>query len=119
MGIISTVAGNGKKDYSRDGKAATSAELNWPCGVAVDDSGNIYIADTFNNRIRKVSRNGIISTIAGNGKDNGYLGDDIPAKEVALYEPAGIALDKSGNIYIAGGIIDLRVFKIVKSKKIK
>ena len=67
-GIITTVAGNGTEGYSGDGGLATNAELYYPFGVAVDSNGNIYIADSGNNRIRKVnSTTGIITTIAGNG----------------------------------------------------
>ena len=66
-GIITTVAGNGIADYSGDGGAATNASLYYPYGVALDASGNLYIADSDNNRIRKVDTNGIITTVAGNG----------------------------------------------------
>jgi hypothetical protein len=66
-GVITTVAGNWGRGYSGDGGAATNAELNSPQGVAVDASGNLFIADTENNRIRKVGTNGIITTVAGNG----------------------------------------------------
>jgi trimeric autotransporter adhesin len=98
---ISTVAGNGTEGYSGDGGAATSAELTWPEGVAVDTAGNIYIADCGNNRIRKVTAStGIISTVAGNGT-RGYSGDGGAATSAKLYCPYGMAVDTSGNIYIA------------------
>ena len=99
-GIISTIAGNGTMGYSGDDIAATSAELFGPTEVAIDGSGNIYIADYENNRIREVNTAGIIFTIAGTGAD-GYNGDNIAATDAELNNPTGIALDGSGNIYIA------------------
>ena len=99
-GIITTVAGNGIKGFSGDGGPATSAELNGPNGIAVDASGNLFIADTFNNRIRKVSANGIISTVAGNGTE-GFSGDGGPATLAELSDPSGVAVDSSGNLFIA------------------
>ncbi|MEI6821811.1 MAG: T9SS type A sorting domain-containing protein, partial [Bacteroidota bacterium] len=100
-GIISTVAGNGTTGFTGDGGAATSAELYYPTGVALDASGNIYIADIFNQRIRKVTAStGIITTVAGNGT-SGFAGDGGAATSAELYYPTGVALDASGNIYIA------------------
>jgi trimeric autotransporter adhesin len=100
-GIITTVAGDGTFGYKGDGGPATSAGLYYPYGVAVDASGNIYIADTSNNRIRLVTRStGIITTVAGDGTA-GYKGDGGPATSAGLYYPRGIAVDASGNIYIA------------------
>jgi sugar lactone lactonase YvrE len=105
-GIISTVAGNGTAGYSGDGGAATSAELNYPYGVAVDASGNLYIADTFSSRIRMVSAaTGIITTVAGNGT-RGYSGDGGAATSSELDELTGVAVDASGNLYIADGGTD-------------
>ncbi|MGA2351413.1 MAG: MBG domain-containing protein, partial [Terracidiphilus sp.] len=99
-GIITTVAGNGTPGYSGDGALATGAELQGPYGVAVDAVGNIYIADTGNMRIRKVSiSTGYISTLAGNGTE-AYLGDGGLATSAELDAPLGIAVDSSGNIYI-------------------
>ena len=100
-GIITTVAGNGTDTYSGDGSLATNAQLSYPEGVALDSSGNIYIADEGNGRIRKVNaQTGIITTVAGN--DNyGYSGDGYLATSTALADPIGVALDASGNIYIA------------------
>jgi uncharacterized repeat protein (TIGR03803 family) len=99
-GIITTVAGNGINDYSGDGGAATNAELNYPWGVAVDTTDNLFIADQNNNRVRKVGTNGIISTVAGNGTNN-YSGDGGAATNAELYWPLGAAVDATGNLYIA------------------
>jgi sugar lactone lactonase YvrE len=98
-GTISTIAGNGTQGYNGDGIAATSAELNWPQGVAVDGSGNVYIADMGNNRIREVNTSGTISTFAGNGT-GGYNSDGIAATAAELNFPVGVAIDGSGNVYI-------------------
>lgn len=94
-GIISTVAGNGDFKYYGDGGAATAAALNMPIGVVTDVSGNIYIADMRNNCVRKVDKNGIISTIAGKGTA-GYSGDGGNATAAQLNGPTGIAIDDSG-----------------------
>jgi len=100
-GNISTVAGNGTCGYSGDGAAATSANLNNPNSVVIDSAGNIYIADATGNRIRKVTiSTGYISTVAGTGT-GGYFGDGGAATSARLNSPSGIALDSSGNIYIA------------------
>jgi uncharacterized repeat protein (TIGR01451 family) len=109
-GIITTVAGNGSLGYSGDGGPATSAGLDRPSGVAVDASGNLYIADDFNERIRKVSTAGIITTVAGNGS-YGYSGDGGPATSAQLLNPQGVAVDASGNLYIAD-TYDNRVRKV-------
>jgi uncharacterized protein (TIGR03437 family) len=98
-GVISTVAGNGTLGYSGDDGPATSAQLSWPEGVAVDSAGNLYVADQNNNRIRKVS-NGVITTVAGNGMP-GSSGDNGPATSARLYGPRGVAVDSAGNLYIA------------------
>jgi trimeric autotransporter adhesin len=100
-GIINTVAGNGTNGYSGDGGLATSAEIAYPPGMAVDSFGNIYIADTANNRIRKVTAStGDISTVAGNGTA-GYSGDGGLATSAKLNWPESVAVDTSGNLYIA------------------
>ena len=113
-GIITTVAGNGTPGYSGDGGAATSTELFDPEGVAVDKSGNIYIADTYNDRIRKVTAStGIITTVAGNGTQ-GYSGDGGAAVNAELYAPIGVAVDATGNIY-DGEAGDERVRKVAVS----
>jgi trimeric autotransporter adhesin len=99
-GIITTVAGNGTRGYSGDGGAATSTELNLPQAVAVDAVGNLYIADRNNHRIRKVTTNGIISTVAGNGTA-GFSGDGGAATSARLNYPQAVAVDEAGNLYIA------------------
>lgn len=99
-GIITTVAGDGSYGFSGDGGPATSASLNYPDGVAVDASGNLFIADTDNSRIRKVSANGIITTVAGNGI-SAFAGDGGPATSASLSYPNGVAVDGSGDLFIA------------------
>jgi len=99
-GMITTVAGNGSKGYFGDGGSATQASLYDPMGVAVDSSGDLYIADSYNHRIRKVDPSGIITTVAGNGT-SGYSGDGGSATQASLYDPMGVAVDSTGNIYIA------------------
>ncbi len=99
-GIITTVAGNGQSGYSGDGGPATQAKLYYPYGLAIDNDGNLYIADSNNNRIRKVDTNGIITTSAGTGITI-YNGDGIPANQANLYRPYGLTVDKENNIYIA------------------
>ena len=99
-GAISTIAGTGNAGFSGDGGAAAAAELNAPSQVAVDTSGNVYIADTLNHRVRLVTTDGNIATIAGTG-DAAYNGDDGPAVQVALSAPGGVALDGQGNVYVA------------------
>jgi sugar lactone lactonase YvrE len=99
-GIITTVAGNGNYGYSGDGVAATGTDLAYPCGVASDAVGDLYIADTFNNRIRMVGTNGEITTVAGNGT-LGFTGNGVAATSAELSSPYGVALDAFGNLYIA------------------
>ena len=100
-GLITTVTGTGHGGYSGDGGPAASAELKNPMGVSVDGSGNIYIADTDNHRVRKVDGGtGIITTVAGIG-NGGYSGDGGPATSAAINKPSGVFVDGSGNIYIA------------------
>ena len=98
--IISTAAGNGTADFSGDGGPATSAQLKYPDDVAVDSAGNLYIADTYNHRIRKVDASGNISTVAGNGTI-GSSGDGGPATSAQIVLPYGVAVDSAGNLYIA------------------
>jgi trimeric autotransporter adhesin len=96
---VDTVAGTGKIGYSGDGGLATSADLNQAQSIATDSSGNIYIADTYNNRIRMVTKStGIITTVAGDTQWV-YGGDGRPAQPATLRKPQGVAVDTVGNIY--------------------
>ena len=99
-GIITTVAGSGDEDFSGDGGLATNASLNFPNRVTVDAAGNLYIADTTNLRIRKVSGDGIITTVAGNGLFK-FSGDGGAATSATLNQPRTVAVDAGGNLYIA------------------
>jgi sugar lactone lactonase YvrE len=111
QGIITTVAGNGTAGFGGDGGPATSARLNSPFGVAVDSSGNLFIADFQNHRIRKVDAiTGIITTVAGSGPTGflagGFSGDGDPATSARLNSPFGVAVDSSGNLFIADSFND-------------
>lgn len=102
-GVISTIAGDGsgKASYGGDGGPATTAQLNRPFGIGLDNHGDLYIADTFNNRIREVNlATGVISTVAGSGT-GGYSGDNSAAINANLNAPLGVAADGSGNIFIS------------------
>ena len=99
-GNITTVAGTGTAGFGGDGGAAVAAQLNSPTGVAPDGSGNLYIADTDNRRIRKVDSAGNITTVAGDGT-TGFGGDGGAAVAAQLNSPIGVAPDGSGNLYIA------------------
>ena len=98
-GAITTIAGTGTIGSSGDGGAATSAQLLYPCGVSVDISGNVYIVDASNNKIRMVTSKGIITTFAGTGT-RGSSGDGGAATSAQLYNPFGVSVDISGNVYI-------------------
>jgi len=98
-GVITTIAGNGTGGFSGDGGPATSASLSRVKGIAVDAVGNLYIADTDYNRVRKVS-NGVITTVAGNGSA-GFSGDNGPSTAAELNGPVGVAVDSAGNVYVA------------------
>jgi RHS repeat-associated protein len=100
-GYINTIAGDGTAGFIGDGGPAISSEINTPYGAAVDSAGNIYIADSDNDAIREVSAStGNINTIAGNGT-GGYSGDSGPATSAEISWPRGVAIDRSGNVYIA------------------
>ena len=94
------MAGNGSQGFSGDGGAAKSAQLAGPYGVAVDASGNVYFADQLNHRVRVVNSSGVIPTAAGNGTA-GFAGDAASATSAQLSSPLGVAVDSSGNLYIA------------------
>ena len=100
LGFITTVAGNGTNGYSGDGGQATNAEIYKPYGLAVDASGNLLLADTFNHRIRKVATNGIITTVGGDGVQ-GFSGDGGQAGIANLSTPDAICFDSRGNLFIA------------------
>jgi RHS repeat-associated protein len=110
-GTIRTVAGNGVPGYSGDGGPATAASLNDPRGLAVGPDGSLYIADSGNNVIRKVSPTGIISTVAGGGSPAAGLGDGGPATAASLSQPDGAAVGPGGSLYIADTLND-RVRKV-------
>ncbi len=98
IGVISTIAGTGTASYSGDGGQATSATVKGPEGLAIDSSGNVYIADTYNHRIRKITAStGIITTIAGSTTSGSYSGDNGQATSAALNVPTTIAVDSSGS----------------------
>ncbi len=99
-GIITTIAGNGHDGYTGDGGRATDATMYIPSGIAVDNNGDVYFADSFNHVIRKISARGIITTVAGNGKE-GYSGDGGPAISAKFRFPVGVEVDGKGNIIIA------------------
>jgi hypothetical protein len=120
-GVIRTVAGNSTRSlgpagsvagptarfyflggFGGDGGPGTSAELQSPYGIAVDAAGNLYIADSGNNRVRKLTSGGIITTVAGNGM-RGLTGDGGPATSAAIGSPFSVALDGNGNLFIASG----------------
>ncbi len=99
-GTITTVAGDGANRSSGDGGPATKAPLWGPCGVAVDNAGRVYIADSENCKIRVVRADGTIDTVAGTGK-RGYAGDGGPARKALIAIPDRIDIDAAGNLYIA------------------
>jgi sugar lactone lactonase YvrE len=101
LGTIVTVAGKGTGNFSGDGGTAVTAELKYPQAITTDALGNLFIADTGNNRIRQVSPLGIISTVAGNTTAGGFAGDGGPAVLAALNSPSGVVADASGNLLIA------------------
>lgn len=98
-GIITTIAGNGTAGYSGDGGPATAASLNAPRGMALDNAGNLYFADSNNNVVRKIDTSGIITTVAGNGTA-GFSGDGGPATLAMLNQPFGVFVNR-GSLYIA------------------
>lgn len=99
-GLITTFAGTGTAGYTGDGGLATLAKLNYPQAITFDNAGNLFIADTVNSVIRKVDKNGVITTVAGNGFTDFY-GDGGLATRAALNNPRGIAIDAAGNLFIA------------------
>src|SRR5687768_15219817 len=110
---IQTVAGG---TFAGDGGPATAGLINFAQGIAVDRLGNVYIADSEDHRVRKVSTDGRISTIAGTGIA-GFSGDGGPGAEAQLNFPYGVAVDGSGNVFIAD-IENARVRKVTSSGQI-
>ncbi|MGV9334964.1 NHL repeat-containing protein [Nocardia sp. NPDC003726] len=108
---ITTVAGTGTEGYNGDNQPAIDADLDYPEGVAVDGSGNLYIAERYNHRVRKVDHaTGVITTVAGTGTA-GYNGDNQPAVDAELNVPEGVAVDEAGNLYIVDRV-NYRVRKV-------
>ncbi len=98
-GTISTIAGNGQEGFSGDGGKATNASFRHLRGLAIDSAGNLYVADSDNFLVRKIAVDGTVTSVAGDGHE-GDSGDDGPATRAELKEPAGVAIDLSGNLYI-------------------
>jgi trimeric autotransporter adhesin len=99
-GIITTVAGTGTPGYSGDNGPATAAQFSTPEGLAIDSKGNVYVADRYNNRVRKIAPNGNITTFAGTGEP-GTGGSSNAARDTRLFQPEGVAVDSADNLYIA------------------
>lgn len=99
-GVIHSLAGGTVRSYSGDGGPALLAGFVGPTGIALDNSGNLYVADQNNNRVRKISTSGTISTVAGTGSP-GITGDGGPATSATLHYPGAVTVDSAGNLYIA------------------
>ncbi|HTN81776.1 MAG TPA: IPT/TIG domain-containing protein, partial [Acidimicrobiales bacterium] len=108
---VTTVAGNGNVQYSGDGADATDAELSLPQAVAVDSTGNVYIADTQNTVVRRVDTAGKIATIAGTGVQGFAITEGAPATSATLASPAGVAVNAGGDVYIADAFVG-RVYRV-------
>ena len=131
-GVITTCAGCGEAGYSGDGGPATRARFNEPYGIAVDNAGNIYVADRHNHCVRRIDgSSGIVTTFAGNGS-SGFGGDDGPASRAGMVEPNGLALDpaqtrllhrrcrgppRAGRRSRLGGHLDLRRHRRARAQR--
>jgi uncharacterized protein (TIGR03437 family) len=113
-GVIATVAGNGNPGFSGDQGPALSASLNEPSAVVVDAGGNLFVADSGNFRVRRVSSGGFITTVAGTG-NVGFAGDGGSAVNAELSVPLGLAVDASGNLYIADTLYNARIRRVSPS----
>lgn len=109
-GVITTAAGNGEPGYAGDGRRANNANLNLPTGLAIGFDNSLLIADTGNNVIRQVGRDGVINTLAGTG-EAAYRGDGGPALYGAFHAPGGLAFDDEGNLYV-GDTLNERIRRI-------
>src|SRR5581483_9549608 len=110
-GIITTIAGKNISGFSGDGGEATNAALGTPYSVSVDHYGYVYIADYFNNRIRRVDPSGIITTVAGNGTTNSFNSGVAPTN-ASLASPSSVFVDAGGDLLVADDAIDYHVWKI-------
>src|SRR5262249_52678102 len=99
-GVITTIAGNGAMGFSGDGGSALNAQLQFPIGVALDGAGNLLVLHFGYARVRKVSANGTITTVAG-GNGSGFFGDGGPATSAGFTNPFALAMDSANNLYIA------------------
>jgi trimeric autotransporter adhesin len=99
-GTITTIAGNGYPECAGDGGPATAASLQYPTGVTLDHDGNVFIADAANHRIRRIDQDGTITTVAGTFAA-GFAGDGGPATEARLHKPTGVAVSRTGELFIA------------------
>ena len=116
-GTISTVAGTGISGFAGDKGPATAAQFNAPASVAIDVAGNLYIADSGNNRVRKVNaQTGVVDTVAGNDSES-FSGDDGPANQAGLYGPYSLAIDGTGSLYIAD-VFHNRIRKVTANQAV-